>query len=122
MAWEPDFSLLGEPVMVAAPPPPMAPPPPRPRPALLAAPPPKRCVTESVTESVTRGKADVPSVANVTARAPYAQRPAVLPKPSDASRPFRHAGLMREIGGVEGFLRVVRGTHRFPEPTECEFL
>ena len=120
--WEPDFSLLGEPVMVAAPPPPlapplpMAPPPPRPRPALLAAPPPKRCMTESVTRGVRRGVADVVSVASVTPRVPYAQRPVVLPKPPDASRPFRHAGLMREIGGVQGFLRVVGGTHRLPEP------
>jgi hypothetical protein len=93
--WEPDFSLLGDPVMMAAPPPP------RPRPALLAAPPPKRCMTESV---------------------PYAERPVVLPKPVDASRLFRHAGLMREIGGVQGFLKIVRGTHRFPKPSEDGFL
>ena len=120
--WEPDFSLLGEPVkappmLPPLPPLPMAPPPPRPPPALWA-PPPKRCMTESVTESVT----DVPSGASVTARMPYAQRAIVLPKPRDPGRPFRHAGLMREIGGVQGFLKVVRGTHRFPEPAECEFL
>lgn len=106
--WEPDFSLLGDPVMMAAPPPP------RPRPALLAAPPPKRCMTESV--------ADVVRVASVTTSVPYAERPVVLPKPVDASRLFRHAGLMREIGGVQGFLKIVRGTHRFPKPSEDGFL
>ena len=70
-----------------------------------------------MTESV----AGVVSVASVTARVPYAQRPVVLPKPCDPSKLFRHAGLMREIGGVQGFLRVVRGTHRLPEPgaDEC---
>lgn len=105
--WEPDFTLLSEPVKVSPPAVPlqMAPPPRSPS-ALLAAPPPKRCMTES--ESVI----DVVRVARV----PYAERPVVLPKPRD--RPFRHAGLMREIGGVQGFLNVVRGTHRFPAPTE----
>ena len=93
--WEPDFTLLSEPVKVS---PPAVP--------LQMAPPPKRCMTES--ESVT----DVVRVARV----PYAERPVVLPKPRD--RPFRHAGLMREIGGVQGFLNVMRGTHRFPAPTE----
>ena len=72
--WEPDFTLLSEPVKVSPPAVPlqMAPPPPRSPSALLAAPPPKRCMTES--ESVT----DVVRVARV----PYAERPVVLPKPA----------------------------------------
>ncbi len=46
---------------------------------------------------------------------PYALRPMVQPKPHDPRHPFRHAGLMRDVGGVEGFASVMRGTHRFPE-------
>lgn len=49
---------------------------------------------------------------------PYSQRAIVRPKPVDPLRPFRHCGLMREIGGVDGFMKVVRGTHRLAE--ECE--
>tara|TARA_S200000501_G_C20535115_1_gene617457 strand:- start:59 stop:238 length:180 start_codon:yes stop_codon:yes gene_type:complete len=46
---------------------------------------------------------------------PYAFRAVVLPKPRDPTNPFRHAGLMRDIGGVQGFMSVRRGTHKFPE-------
>jgi hypothetical protein len=47
---------------------------------------------------------------------PHADRQIVQPKPYDPLRPLRHAGLMRDIGGVEGFVNVMRGTHRFPDP------
>ena len=46
---------------------------------------------------------------------PYDQRPVVQPKPFDPSNPWKNAGLMRDIGGVEGFKKVQNGTHRYPE-------
>ena len=46
---------------------------------------------------------------------PYELRPVVGPKPVDPRNPWRHAGLMSDIGGVEGFVRVQRGTHRYPD-------
>lgn len=49
---------------------------------------------------------------------PYSQRAIVRPKPVDPLRPFRHCGLMREIGGVDGFMKVERGTHRLAEEWE----
>ena len=115
--WEPDFSLLGQtdtvavaqriptpevgtwfldlstqgpPVPPRPPTPPRAPDPPRKKPRVEAPPPP--------------------------ARLPYDERPCVGHKPWDPRRgPFQNAGLMRDIGGVDGFMKVMRGTHRFPE-------
>ena len=49
---------------------------------------------------------------------PYYNRPVVFPLPRDPCKPFRHVGLMREIGGARGFMSVVRGTHRFPDGWE----
>lgn len=50
---------------------------------------------------------------------PYHQRIVARPKaPFDPRHPFRHAGLMRDIGGVEGYQRVVRGTHRIVDEWE----
>ena len=46
---------------------------------------------------------------------PEQERPVVGPKPTDPSNPWRHAGIMRDIGGVDGFMKVMRGTHRFPD-------
>ena len=45
----------------------------------------------------------------------YESRPAVEPLPFDPRNPWKNAGLMRDIGGVDGFMKVMRGTHRFPE-------
>ena len=45
---------------------------------------------------------------------PNDNKPTVGSKAMDPSCPFRHAGLMREIGGADGFMKVVRGTHQFP--------
>ena len=44
-----------------------------------------------------------------------ATKPTVGPKPVDPQRPFQHSGLMQDIGGVDGFMKVMRGTHRFPD-------
>jgi len=46
---------------------------------------------------------------------PYEQRPVVQPKPVDPSNPWKNAGLMRDIGGVDGYMKVKRGTHRYPD-------
>jgi len=45
----------------------------------------------------------------------YESRPAVEPLPCDPRDPWKNVGLMRDIGGVDGFMKVMRGTHRFPE-------
>jgi len=45
---------------------------------------------------------------------PYNERPEVQPLPFDPSNPWKNAGLMRDIGGVDGFVKVQKGTHRFP--------
>jgi hypothetical protein len=42
-------------------------------------------------------------------------RPIARPKPIDSGTLFKNAGLMREIGGVDGFARLVKGSHRFVE-------
>lgn len=107
--WEPDFTLLGEPIRIPTPevgawfpelpPPPLRPPTPPPLPYV----PPKRHKPEPVVQNVI----------------PYHERPVVQPKPFDPRSPFRHAGLMRDIGGVQGFMSVVRGTHRYPEVWEA---
>lgn len=50
---------------------------------------------------------------------PYHQRIVARPKaPFDPRHPFRHAGLMRDIGGVHKFMAVVRGTHRIGDEWE----
>jgi len=49
---------------------------------------------------------------------PYHQRLIARRKPADPKHPFRHAGLMSDIGGVEGFMCLVRGTHRPVEEWE----
>lgn len=97
--WEPDFTLLAAPTRIPTPEIgawlPEHPPPPPPDP------PPKRRKPESDT--------------NVSSVMPYTERSVVRPKPFDNRSPFRHAGLMRDIGGVQAFMNVMRGTHRFPE-------
>lgn len=50
---------------------------------------------------------------------PYGLRIVARPKtPFHPRHPFRNAGLMRDIGGVHGFMGVVRGTHRIVEEWE----
>lgn len=50
---------------------------------------------------------------------PYCQRIVARPKaPFDPRYPFRNAGLMREIGGVRGFMAVQRGSHRIVDEWE----
>lgn len=67
-----------------------------------------------------RAKSAQPPVAKpVREGVPYDQRIAARPKaPFDPRHPFRNAGLMREIGGVRGFMGVVRGTHRIADEWE----
>ena len=97
-SWFLDVTLTGPPVAPVAPAAPAEPPPKRPRtePPPLMPPP-------------------APRPPPAPHRVPYDERPRVGPKPTDPHRPFRHAGLMRDIGGVEGYMKVVRGTHRLPE-------
>jgi hypothetical protein len=49
---------------------------------------------------------------------PYQQRIVLGPKTVDPKTPFRHAGLMSDIGGVQGFMNLVKGTHRIAEDWE----
>ena len=100
--WEPDFTLLSVPARI-----------PTPEvgswfPELPAATPREPCVAPPPCK---RHKHEPRQRAVL----PYAYREVVLPKPRDPANPFRHAGLMRDIGGVQGFMSVQRGMRRFPE-------
>jgi hypothetical protein len=55
------------------------------------------------------------AVVTPTPQATEGPLPVVQPLPFDPANPFRNAGLMRDIGGVKGFMQLVRGTHRIPE-------
>lgn len=49
----------------------------------------------------------------------YHQRIVARPKaPFDPRHPFRNAGLMRDIGGVHGFMSVMRGEYRIVDEWE----
>lgn len=53
----------------------------------------------------------------VSAKVPErSEKPEVEPLPYDPTDPFKGAGLMRDIGGIAGFMKVQRGTHRYPRP------
>lgn len=67
-----------------------------------------------------RAKSAPPPVAKPAREiVPYAMRIVARPRaPFDRQHPFRNAGLMREIGGVHGFMGLVRGTHRIVDEWE----
>lgn len=73
-----------------------------------------------VEPAVHKAKQEVMPLFAVVTPTPHAVEgalPVVQPLAFDPANPFRNAGLMRDIGGVKGFMQLVKGTHRMPEET-----